>query len=303
MFRIAYLGEDKIVPGVRDGRGNDTLFPQAVTDAFKRAVYPPRPTDGGGATPTPTTPGQVVQPKVLVAEWRLDSPGTVDINTSLGIPVITAWRDTLGVYTLAAPSLTQAPFFLATTDQVNALPAASFDGIDDYLECLTLGPKFNNLTGVSVSLWARVFDPGTNNISRIVWLESGVAGVPRFAYSRTGIGSFDFQVEGATRDTDTVAPAINGVYPGDAWAAHVARRDYLLGTARVDYAGAQIDSATGIQTMNYGDSSTPLQFRIGAQDRGQYPAGMHLYGFRVYSYAITDDTALTDAQYYEGLAG
>lgn len=289
--------------GIRDGRGNDTLFPQAVTAAFDAAVYPIAPAPGPSPGPGPTPPGQIVQPKVLLAEWRLDSPGTVDLDNSLGVPVITAWRDVINGYELVAPSLAQAPYFVTPTNQPNELPGASFDGIDDMMDCLTMASKLNNLTGCSISARLNVMRPPTNTIYRVAWLESGAAGVPRFGYARSGIGDSDFYLDACTRDTDPVNALTGNVYEYDGWATHTARRDYLNGTAKIDWNGGVKTEAGGIVTANYGDSSLPIRFRLGAQNQGQNAGAFYIYGLRLYTYYISEDEMLADAQYYGDLAG
>lgn len=286
---------------VRDGRGNDTLFSQQITTAFNEAVYPPTPvgppSGGGGGAP----PGQVVQPKLLLAEWRADSPGTVDIDNSLGVPVVTAWRDTINGYTLTPPSLAQAPLWVTPTNTPQERPGLSFDGIDDWLETLELGAKLNNLSGLSMTMRLNVMSIPPNTIGRIAWAEAGAAGVPRFGYGRASLGGGDFYADGVTRDTDAVTALTGNVYEYEGWATHTVRRDYLLGTARVDYNGGLKTQGGGIQTINYGDSSLSLRFRLGAQNQGQNPGAFYIYGCKLYTYAITDDEMLADAAYYGGL--
>jgi len=291
-------------PNLRQGRGNDTLFPQTYTSAFVNAVYPtaittPPPDPGGGGT---TPPGQIVQPKVLLEEWRADAVGTVDIDYSLGLGVVTEWRGALNGNKLIAPSLAQAPFWLATTTTPSARPAVAFDGVDDWLECLTLGTKLNNLSGASITLRAYIMPVAVNAIAQVAWIESAVASVPRLAYGRTGIGATGFYGQGVTRDADTVTTLADGVYDYEGWATHTARRDYLNGTFKLDYNGIIKASGSGIQTINYGDSSLPARLRLGAQNQGTNPAAFHLYGVRLYSYALDDNQMLADAAYYGGLA-
>lgn len=288
---------------VRDGRGNDTLFNQTVTDAFNSAIYPPTPvgppSGGGGGGTSP--PGQVVQPKVLLAEWRADSPGTVDIDNSLGVPVVTAWRDAINGYELKSPSIAQSPLWVTPTNTPQERPGLSFDGIDDWLETLVLGGKLNNLSGLTMTMRLNVMSVDVNTLGRIAWIESGAAGVPRFGYGRTGIGSYDFYVDGVTRDTDPNSPISGGVYEYEGWATHTVRRDYVNGTARVDYNGGVKLQGNGIPTVNYGDSTAAIRFRLGAQNQGQNPGAFYIYGCRLYTYAITDNEMAADAAYYGGL--
>jgi len=276
---------------VRDGRGNDTLFSQQITSAFNDAIYP-----------VGATPGQVVQPGVLLAEWRADSPGTVDLDTSLGIPVVTAWRDTLNVYQLNAPTIAQAPFWVTPSNTPQERPGISFDGIDDWLETLALSDKLKNLSGLTMTMRLNVMSLPPNAIGRIAWVESGVAGVPRFGYGRSSVGDGDFYADGVTKDTDSVTTLTGNVYEYEGWATHTLRRDYLNGTARIDYNGGLKTQGGGIETINYGDSSDSIRFRLGAQNQGQNPGAFYIYGFKLYSYAITDDEMLADAAYYGGLA-
>lgn len=297
---------------VRVGRGNDTLFAQAVTDAFESAVYPTSGAsgDGGGVigpteppvTPPTSPPGQVVQPKVLLDEWRADAAGTVDLDYTLGFPVVTAWRGAINGYELKPPSLAQAFAWIPISNVPSGRPALASDGVDDWMETVALGAKLNNLSGLSASLRLNVMPlVSPNKIARILWVESGVADVPRFGYARTNIGGVDFYADGVTRDTDPVTAMTGGVYEYEGWATHTMRRDYLNGTERVDYnAGVKV-SAGGIQTINYGGSSQALRLRLGAQSGGQNAGAFQIYGFRLYTYAITDDDVQTDSDYYYGL--
>jgi hypothetical protein len=144
-------------------------------------------------------------------------------------------------------------------------------------------------------------DPGLNMIGRVLWIESGAAGVARFGYAISDIGGSNFYMDANTLDSDPVNALTGNVYPYFGWATHTGRRDYLGGTARIDFNGGIKTEGGGILTTNYGDSTIPLRFRVGAQDLGQNPGAFYMYGFKLYTYYISDDEMLSDAAYYEAL--
>lgn len=273
-------------------QGHDSIFPAFLSDAFKAALTKV----GGSVSPI----GQGVQNKNLVAHWEVDSPGTLDLDYSLGVPVATAWRDKLFGVTLTAPTLTQAPMFITHGGMVSERPALSFDGLDDFMENLSLDSTFNNLSGLTASLLVSNSPSNPNTIERMLWIESGAAGVPRFGYARSGIAPDQFYMDGVTRDNDPYVPVTGSVYPYDGWATHTMRRDYVMGTARLDFNGGPKATGTGIQTMNYGDSSSSLRLRLGAENLGNNPGQFYIYGLKLYTYAIDDDAMLADAAYFGG---
>jgi hypothetical protein len=274
------------------GSGNDTLFDAVVSDRFISAYFP-----SGGSSP----PGQAVQPKVLLAHWEADAPGTIDTDNTLGIPVVTAWRDKINGYTLKANTITQAPFWVIQSNMASKRPVLSFDGLDDYLESLELSSLLNNLSGVSVSLLVSNSKPVVNTVERMVWIESGLATIPRFGYARSGIGSDEFYSDGVTKDSDAYIPITGSVYPYDGYATHTVRRDYLSGTERVDFNGGLKAFGSSIVSQNYSDSTPSIRLRIGMEDGGRNPSQMALYGIKLYTYAISDDDMTADAAYFGGL--
>jgi len=279
------------MPNIRDGRGNDTLFSQTVTDAFNNAVFGY--SSSGNA-------GQVVQSKVLLAQWEADAPGAIEVDTSLGFSVVTAWRDILNGIVLTPPSLAQAPRWITSSDMTSTRPVLSFDGIDDWIGTTALSTFLNNLQGVSMSLALKVTAPALNTIGRVAWIESGTVGVPRLGYARSNIGGNEFYTDGVTFDTDPVSPITGAAYPDSDWAAHIVRRDFLNGNADVEYNGTEIISATGIPTENFGDSSPSLKFQLGAQDDGQNPGQFTVYGVKIYTYYMSSDEVTSDTSYYGG---
>lgn len=274
----------------------DNLFKSVYTDGFLDLARAAVPQVDGQQTPPPTTD---VQPKVLLAHFEADAAGSVTLNTSLGVPVVTTWRDKLNGYELTAPSVSQSPMWVSASTMASQRPALLFDGVDTWLDAaLPLRQKLTNLSGLSITMVVAVSPPDVGGTERLFYVSADSAGTTRFGYANSAIDANRFYHDGATLDTDPYAYATGGSPPTyEGWAVHTVLRDYLNAKATTTWNGEAKINAVTIGTPIYSGATTPSLVRLGAGYNGQSPAIMHLYALKVYTYALSNTEVGADNTY------
>jgi len=236
----------------------------------------------------------------LLAHWEADAAGTVTLDSTLGYPVVTKWRDKLTGLELRSPSLAGSPNWINISDMASARPAIAFDGIDDWLETTGLASEFLSIPGVSVSLLAYTFPSDTDTLDRIIWIEGGQAGHCRFGYGRSAFSSDEFYVDGMARDLDPYVFTTGSEYPYEGWGTHVVRRDYVQGVGRADFNGGLVVAGSNIPTLGLTEETPSIRFRVGGENLGKNPGCFYIYGIKVYQSYISDDAMTADSTYFGG---
>jgi hypothetical protein len=180
-------------------------------------------------------------------------------------------------------------------------PVLAFDGVDNWLDAaLALRQKLVSLEGLSITMVVAASNPGTGNLQRLFYVDSGEVGKPRFGYAMSGLGADRFYHDGVTVDTDPYPYVTGGTPTYDGWAVHTLRRNYLTGKVNHAWNAEPKIMNADLSTPIYSGNSVPGICRVGAGYQGGNAAVMHLYALKIYTYSITDAEMGADNTYGNG---
>jgi Concanavalin A-like lectin/glucanases superfamily len=265
-----------------------TIYPDLLTPGYL-ASY------GTQQTPTPGNPN--TQPLVLIAHWEADAAGTVTLDNTLGVPVVTEWRDKLYGRKLTAPTLTQSPAWLPTTSMPSNRPGIGFDGIDDWLDGeQALKDLMANTTGLSASITMAAALPATGAFNRVLTISHGasVDGL-RLGYSLSGLNpSGQFYIDGNSLDTDPYVYVGQGTIPYEGWAVHTVIRDFVGQTANATFNDELKATASSIGSIGPTSNTSSQVVRVGAGGQGGQGFVGHIYSIKLYTKALNGTEVSAD---------